>query len=312
MGIRICSLLPSATEIVAELGLADSLVGVSAECDWPPQVRELPVVTSSRIDSATLSAREIDEGVREAVRTGDSLYVLDEKQLDALDPDLVITQDLCHVCAVSSVEVGRLESLRADVISLDPHTIEEIGASVLELAARLAVEARGRLVVDEMQRRIEAVRTAVAGHPRMEIFVCEWSDPVFAAGHWVPEMVDAAGGHDVLGAPGSASYTTTWEAVLARRPELVVLACCGMDAERAAHEARLPALPMRVVAVDANAYFSRPSPRIAAGVEQLAHLMHPQLVSDPGLPAIESGPDLSGGAHRLGQRRGKHVGILPG
>jgi iron complex transport system substrate-binding protein len=311
MGIRICSLLPSATEIVADLGLAASLVGVSAECDWPPRVRGLPVVTSARIDSATLSAREIDEGVREALEHGESLYAVGEEQLDALDPDLVITQDLCHVCAISSVELGRLGSLRAEVISLDPHTIEEIGASVLELAARLAVAARGRLVVDQMERRIEAVRAAVAGHPRPEIFVCEWSDPVFAAGHWVPEMVDAAGGHDVLGRPGAPSYTSTWQAVLERGPELVVLACCGMDAERAAREANLPELPMRVVAVDANAYYSRPSPRIAAGVEQLARLMHPQLVPDPGLPAIEL-QALGGGAHGLGQRRGKHVGILPG
>jgi iron complex transport system substrate-binding protein len=308
MGMRICSLLPSATEIVADLGLADALVGVSAECDWPLRVRELPVVTSARIDTAALSAREIDEGVREALEQGESLYAVDEQQLDALDPDLVITQNLCHVCAVSSVELGRLASLRADVISLDPHTIEEIGASVLQLAVRLGVAERGRQVVESMERRIDAVREAVAGLRRPEIFVCEWSDPVFAAGHWVPEMVEAAGGHDVLGAPGAPSYTTTWEAVLARRPELVVLACCGMDAERAAREARLPSLPMRVVAVDANAFFSRPSPRVAAGVEQLAHLMHPERVPDPGLPAIE----LGGGADRRGQGRGKHVGILPG
>jgi iron complex transport system substrate-binding protein len=307
MRIRICSLLPSATEIVADLGLADCLVGVSEECDWPPEVRRLPVVTSSRIDSATLSAREIDEGVREALRTGDSLYALDEAQIDALDPDLVITQDLCSVCAVSSVELGRLASLRAEVISLDPHTIEGIGASVLLLADRLGVRERGRAVVDEMRRRIAAVQAAVAGRRRPEIFVCEWSDPVFAAGHWVPEMVEAAGGHDVLGRAGASSYTSTWDAVIERAPELVVLACCGMDAERAAREATLPELPMRVVAVDANAYYSRPSPRIAAGVEQLAHLMHPGAVPDPGLPCVT----LRDGADGLGQRRGKHVGILP-
>jgi iron complex transport system substrate-binding protein len=290
MSLRICSLLPSATEIVAELGLADDLVGVSEECDWPPRVRDLPVVTSSRIESATLSAREIDEGVREALRTGESLYALDEEQLDALDPDLVITQDLCRVCAVSSVELGRLASLRADVISLDPHTIAGIAATVVELAERLGVAERGRQVVEEMERRISAVRRAVAGLPRPEVFVCEWSDPVFAAGHWVPEMVEAAGGHDVLGALGGPSYVTTWQAVLEKEPELVVLACCGMDAERAAREARLPELRVRVVAVDANAYFSRPSPRIAAGIEQLAYLMHPGSVPDPRLPAVELVP----------------------
>jgi iron complex transport system substrate-binding protein len=307
MGLRICSLLPSATEIVAELGLVECLVGVSAECDWPPRVRGLPIVTSSRIDSATLSAREIDEGVRDALEHGESLYALDEQQLDALAPDLVITQDLCRVCAVSSVELGRLGSLRADVISLDPHTIEEIGSSVVALAMRLGVEARGRLVVDEMARRIDAVRAAVAGLPRPEVFVCEWSDPVFAAGHWVPEMVEAAGGHDVLGRSGAPSYTSTWEAVLERAPELIVLACCGMDAERAAREANLPELPMRVVAVDANAYYSRPGPRIAAGVEQLAQLMHPEAVPDSGLPSIRLGGRFDG----RGQGRGEHVGILP-
>src|SRR4051812_24874134 len=224
MALRICSLLPSATEIVAELGLADALVGVSEECDWPPRVRELPVVTRSRIDSAALSLREIDDGVRKALRTGASLYALDAPQIDALDPDLVITQDLCRVCAVSSAEVGRLAELRADVVSLDPHTIAEIGGSVLELAVLLEVDERGRQVVHEMERRIASVRAAVAGLPRKQIFVCEWPDPVFAAGHWVPEMVEAAGGHDVLGQTGRPSYTTTWDTVAACDPELVVLA----------------------------------------------------------------------------------------
>jgi iron complex transport system substrate-binding protein len=288
-GTRICSLLPSATEIVAELGLVDCLVGVSEECDWPPAVRALPVVTRSRVDSSSLSAREIDAGVRAALRTGESLYALDEQQIRSLAPDIVITQDLCSVCAVSSAEVGRLSTLRAEVVSLDPHTIGEIGGTVLALATRLRVAERGRSVVGEMERRLAAVRAAVAGLPRPEIFVCEWSDPPFAAGHWVPEMVEVAGGHDVLGRAGRPSYTTSWSAVLERGPELVVLACCGFDAERAAREANLPDLPMRVVAVDANAYYSRPSPRIAAGVEQLAHLMHPEVVPDPGLPSLELG-----------------------
>jgi iron complex transport system substrate-binding protein len=287
MGLRICSLLPSATEIVAELGRADCLVGVSEECDWPPRVRELPVVTRSRIDVSVLSAREIDEGVRAALRTGESLYALDEEQIAALDPDIVITQDLCRVCAVSSGDVGRLRALKAEVVSLDPHSIAEIGGTVLELAALLEVDERGRDVVAEMERRIASVREAVAGRPRPEVFVCEWADPPFAAGHWVPEMVEAAGGRDVLGVAGRASFTTSWDAVLACGPELVVLACCGFDAERAARDANLPALRVRVVAVDANAYFSRPSPRVAAGVEQLGWLMHPDVVADPGLPAVE-------------------------
>jgi iron complex transport system substrate-binding protein len=289
MGLRICSLLPSATEIVADLGLIECLVGVSEECDWPPAVRELPVVTRSRIDFSQLSSRAIDEGVREALRSGGSLYGLDEDQIAALDPDIVITQDLCAVCAVSSSEVGRLRSLRADVVSLDPHTVSEIGGTVLELAALFAVAERGRAVVTEMEGRIAAVRDAVAGERRRPVFVCEWSDPPFAAGHWVPEMVEAAGGRDVLGAAGRPSYTTTWDEVLACSPELVVLACCGFDAERAARDANLPDLPMPVIAVDANSYFSRPSPRVAAGVEQLGWLLHPEVVGDPGLPALSVG-----------------------
>lgn len=307
MGLRICSLLPSATEIVAELGLADCLVGVSEECDWPPQVRGLPVVTRSRIAFSSLSAREIDEGVRDAVQSGESLYAVDDAQIAALAPDVVITQDLCRVCAVSSGELGRLSALRAEVVSLDPHTIAEIGGSVLELAALLEVPERGREIVAELERRIGVVRAAVAGRPRSEIFVCEWADPPFAAGHWVPEMVEAAGGHDVLGVAGRPSYTTSWEAVLAADPALVVLACCGFDATRAARDANLPALPMRVVAVDANAYYSRPSFRIASGIEQLAWLMHPEVVDDPRLPAI----DLGGSADGLGQRRGQHARVAP-
>jgi iron complex transport system substrate-binding protein len=290
MSVRICSLLPSATELVAELGLAHALVAVSEECDWPPEVRELPVVTSSRVDPNALSSFEIDGAVRDALQRGESLYSIDQSLIESLDPDLIITQDLCSVCAVSSAELGRLCSVRAEVVSLDPHTIADVERSVLELAAHLRVPDRGRAVVDAMECKLATVWEAVNGRRRPDVFVCEWLEPPFAAGHWVPEMVDAAGGREVLGREGRPSFTTTWEEVSRCKPELVVLAPCGWNAERAAREARLPDLRARVVAVDANAFYSRPAPRIADGVRQLAYLLHPDAVGDPGLPWIDLTP----------------------
>lgn len=287
--LRICSLLPSATEIVAMLGLADRLVGVSAECDWPPEVRGRPVVSAARIDTRSMSPREIDGAVRAAIADGRSLYGVDADLIEALRPDLVLTQDLCAVCAVSSGEFLSLCPVPAETFTVDATTIDGIAASVLALAERLAVPDRGREVVASMRARIDAVRDLVRDRPRRAVFVSEWLDPPFAPGHWVPEMVDAAGGRQVLGRAGEPSFPTTWAEVRAARPDLVVLAPCGFDAERTAGAAAgtgLPALDCPVVAVDANAYFSRPSPRIADGVAQLGYLLHPESVADPGLPAI--------------------------
>jgi iron complex transport system substrate-binding protein len=271
--MRVVSLLPSATEIVAALGLTGSLVGRSQECDWPPEVRELPVVTAARIDSDALSGAEIDAAVRAAVADGRSLYALDADLVERLAPDVIVTQDLCAVCAVSSGEVC---DVGARVVSLDPRTIAEIGDSVVTLGRELGRVERGREVAAELHERIERVRAAVAGLPRRRIFVAEWLDPPFASGHWIPEMVAAAGGADVLGRAGAHSVPTTWEAVAAERPELIVLAPCGFDARRALQEAAGLELPAPSVAVDANAYFARPSPRIADGVEQLGRLLHPE------------------------------------
>ena len=277
--MRIVSLLPSATEIVASLGLDDLLVGRSAECDWPPAVCELPVVTSARVDTEQLASADIDAAVRSAVLEGRSLYAVDERMLAELAPDLIITQDLCAVCAVSSSEVSQIRSVDAEVISLDPHTIGEVEASVRLLADRLdscragSCE-RGAELVGAMRRTIIAAMDAVAGRKPRPVFVAEWLDPPFAAGHWVPEMVDLAGGRDVLGRAGLPSYPTSWEAVAGERPELIVVAPCGFDRARAEREAASVELPAPHVCVDANAYFSRPSPRIADGVAQLAALFH--------------------------------------
>ena len=285
--MRICSLLPSATEIIADLGLAGSLVGVSAECDHPATVRGLPVVTGARIDSAELSSLQIDHAVRDQLTDGASLYAIDEALIEELAPDVIVTQDLCPVCAVSSADVRRVCSVDVEIVSLDPRTIAEVAESVRELGRRLGVAERGHAVADEMLGRIEAVRALVAREARRRMFLAEWLDPPFAAGHWVPEMVQAAGGQDVLGRAGEASFVTTWGTVRAGQAELVVLAPCGFDAARAAAEAAVvPEIGVPMVAVDANAYYSRPAPRIAAGVEQLAHLLHPGVAPDPGLPVV--------------------------
>jgi len=289
--VRICSLLPSATEIIGALGFADQLVGVSAECDWPPEVHGLPVVTAARIETGTMESVEIDRAVREAIADGRSLYAVDEELIVALDPDLIVAQDLCAVCAVSSGEVRRLCAVDAQVLSLNPRTVVEIEESVLELATGLGVPGRAAAVVAEMEENIARVRALVTGLEPRRVFVAEWLDPPFAAGHWVPEMVTLAGGEEVMGRAGEASFPTTWDTVRERSPELVVLAPCGFDAERAARKAAaLPPLPCRAVAVDANAYFSRPAPRIAEGIAQLAFLLHGAAVPDPGLPWIELEP----------------------
>lgn len=288
--MRICSLLPSATEIVGALGLAGSLVGRSAECDWPPEAREVPVVTASRVDTGRLSSREVDRAVREAVAQGLSLYAVDADLLDRLRPDVILTQDLCQVCAVSSGDLRSLVPVEAEVIALEPRTIADIEESVLTLARRLGVPERGREVVAAMEETLGRAREQVARLPRRRVFVSEWLDPPYAAGHWVPEMVAAAGGEDVLGRAGLPSFPTTWQEALARAPELVVLAPCGYGVARTVREARLPpGLSCRAVAVDAGSYFSRPAPRVAEGALLLAFLLHPEAVEDPGLPFAEVG-----------------------
>jgi len=285
--VRICSFLPSATEIIAELGLIDSLVGVSDECRWPPEVVGKPVVTATRVDPASMSSVAIDEAVRAAVREGRSLYAVDADLLARLAPDLIVTQDLCEVCAVSSGELASACPIGAEVVSLDPRSLGEVGDSVLLLGSRLGVEERAAELVERMQSTIEQATASVSGLPRLRVFFAEWLEPPFSAGHWVPEMVRLAGGVDVLGQEGEPSRRTSWEAVLAREPALVVLGPCGFGAAEAARRAAGLELPCRAVVVDGDAYYSRPAPRLADGVRQLAHLFHPDEAPDPKLPAFE-------------------------
>jgi iron complex transport system substrate-binding protein len=283
---RVCSLLPSATEIVAELGAVDALVGVSEECRWPADVVGKPVVSAARIDLAGLSGSEIDEAVRSAVRDGRSLYAVDADLLDRLEPDLIVTQDLCAVCAVSGDQVTDACPSGARVLSLDPRSLDEVAESVRTLAAELGAVERGEQIVAEMRRTIDAAAVAVRGLRRKRVFFAEWIDPPFCAGHWLPEMIELAGGVDVLGRRGEPSYRTTWTKVREARPELVVVGPCGLGAEEAAAAASRLELDCPAVAVDADGYFVRPGPRLAAGVAQLAHLFHPERAPDPGLPAI--------------------------
>jgi iron complex transport system substrate-binding protein len=285
-GVRICSLLPSATEIIAQLGLIESLVGVSEECRWPPEVVGKPVVTAARIDPSTLTSLQIDQAVRDSVRDGRSLYTVDADQIDALSPDLIVTQDLCAVCAVSSSQLTTASTVAAEVLSLDPRTLAGVAESVRTLATMLGAADRGDQIVSQMWEMIEAAAESVRGLPRRRVFFAEWIEPPFCAGHWLPEMIELAGGTDVLGRPGQPSYATTWDTVLAHEPELVVIAPCGFDADAAAERAAELRLPCPAVAVDADGYYSRPAPRLGDGVRQLAHLFHPEAATDPGLPAI--------------------------
>ncbi|MCY7374195.1 MAG: ABC transporter substrate-binding protein [Spirochaetaceae bacterium] len=286
--MRIVSLLPSATEILFALGAGEDLVGVTFECDFPPEARSRRIVSTSTLPDG-LTPAEIDEVVAARMAAGEDLYRLDASALSDLDPDLVVTQDLCAVCAVDvSVVDDALAYLgcRAEVLTLDPQTLDEVLASVLTLGKHTGTEAAADGLVDGLRARLASVAAAVAERPPVPVLVLEWTDPPFTPGHWVPDMVEAAGGRSVLGASGQRSVRTTWVEVARAAPALVVAAPCGFDLPTSAGLARqvlkAGALPpgIPVWAVDANASFARPGPRLVEGVEALAALMHP----DAGIP----------------------------
>jgi iron complex transport system substrate-binding protein len=285
--MRIVSLLPSATDMIADLGLMDSLVGVSEDCNWPPQVASKPVVARSRVDLSDLTSAQIDEIVMASTSESHSLYVVDAQLMRELQPDLVITQDLCEVCAVSSGDLSTACPIGVEVFSMNPRSFEDVLESVIALAERLGVRERGAEVVQIMRDKVHEVTKAVAGRGRPRVFVAEWTDPPYGSGHWLPEMVEAAGGANVLSRPGEYSFATTWETVLAEEPELIVLAACGFSLQQSLGRMHNLRLPVRTVVVDGDAHFSRPAPRIADGIRQLAHLIHPDAVADPGLPHAE-------------------------
>ncbi|HET9720923.1 MAG TPA: ABC transporter substrate-binding protein [Solirubrobacteraceae bacterium] len=295
--MRIVSLVPSATEMLFALGLGGDLIAVTHECDYPPAAQELPRVTRDVLPRG-LSAAEIDAAVKERTLAGESIYELDEALLHDLRPDLIVTQALCSVCAVSYDDVRAIaEEIDSQplVISLDPRTVGEVLGDARTLAQ--ATDARDAAVdlIREASARIDRIRLAVRGAPRRpRVAALEWLDPPFAAGHWTPQLIEYAGGEDVLGFPGEKSEERSWAEIAVSEPDLVLVMPCGYDAEIAFREAEMHRDQLaqlgagEVVAVNAAAYFSRPGPRIIDGLELLASIIHPELVPE--------NPELAGQA----------------
>ncbi len=313
--MRIVSLVPHATELLFALGLGPEVVAVTHECDYPPAARAAKRVTRDVLP-AGLSAAEIDAAVRDRTLRGESIYELDQEAIVTLAPDLIVTQALCPVCAVSYTEVEELAERmpsRPRVISLDPHTLGETLEDVHTLAEATGRCERAVELTGVTAARIDGIERAVRGLPRPRVAALEWLDPVYVAGHWTPELIELAGGQDLLGSPGAPSATVSWEAVAASEPEIVVVMACGYDAQRAHAEALAYASELaglgarRVVAVDASAYFSRPGPRLIDGLELLAHILHPGDVTDApdiALPVgLESArQDVAGRQRKVGEK----------
>jgi iron complex transport system substrate-binding protein len=293
--MRICSLLPGATEIAFALGLGNEIVGVTHECDFPLEARRKPIVVRSRIASGSLSSCEIDQRVGELLRAGESLYAIDEEAFRAAAPDVILTQALCEVCAIDYDEVKAAAkglSTEPIILALSPHCLSDVLRDIERVGEISRRGAEAESLVCQIRERIERVQhQAEASRSRPRVACLEWFDPVYAAGHWVPEMVELAGGVDVLSRKGEPSAPVEWSSVLRSAPEIIVLMPCGFDLPRAKQESirlqclegwhRLPAVEDgRVYAVNATAFFSRPGPRLADGLEILARIIHPESFSD--------------------------------
>jgi iron complex transport system substrate-binding protein len=287
--LKIASLVPSATEALFALGLGESVVAVTHECDWPAEALERPRLTRSEIPEG-LKPREIDAAVRALTAKGEAIYGLDSEELERLEPDLIVTQALCAVCAVSYDDVCSIAGAlpgEPGVLSLDPETLNEVLGDLTRLAAECGVLDRGETLRGELNERLAAVRRSLEGAPRPRVLALEWLDPPFIGGHWVPEMIDAAGGIDALGQAGVKSRTATWDELRAAEADVVVVMPCGLYADEAAaqaadHAAALTSLSADAAfAVDAASSFSRPGPRLVDGVELVAHLLHPDAVEAP-------------------------------
>jgi iron complex transport system substrate-binding protein len=292
--MRIVSLVPSATEMLYALGLGDDLVAVTHECDYPADARGLPKVTRDVLPTG-LSAAEIDAAVKERTLAGESIYELDENALNELAPDLIVTQALCSVCAVSYDDVRAIaDELDSQpmVVSLDPHTVGEVLGDARTLAQATDRKDAAVELIAEASARIDRIRVATRNVRRPRVVALEWLDPPFVAGHWTPQLISFAGGDDLLGFPGENSEERTWEELAAVSPDIVIVMPCGYDAEIAHREAEMhrDELAMvgagEVVAVDASAYFSRPGPRLVDGLELLAHILHPELFPDAPAQAL--------------------------
>ena len=301
--MRIASLLPSATEIVCAIGLEDELVAVTHECDWPPSIVGRPVVTRSVHDLAAVGSRDIHARVTASMHGGSSLYELDEEALAATEPDLILTQELCHVCAVSYREVNEVaRRIDADisVVSLEPTSIEGILHTITTVGAMAEVEDAAIDLVETLRERLGAIEERVAarrddGRPPVRVVSLEWLDPPFAVGHWVPEQIRRAGGWDLLGSDGDKARETTWEDVAEVDPEMLFLMPCGFHLAETIHEWRATSVPPwigdltaaqrgAVFALDGSAFFSRPGPRVIDGIELLAEIMDPEGFMDVAPP----------------------------
>jgi iron complex transport system substrate-binding protein len=285
--MRIVSLVPNGTEILFALGAGESVVGVSHECDYPEEARRRPVLTGSALRPG-MTAAEVDAAVSAQVGGGRSLYTLDEERIAELAPDVIVTQQVCPVCAVSTEQVDeavRPLSRCPEVVSLDPRTLGDVFADIRRLGELTGRTAEAAALLAELVRRLEAVRAAVAGRPWPRVLALEWLDPPFAGGHWVPEMIVLAGGIDAIGEPGGHSVRLAWNQVAAADPDVIVAMPCGFDeagageqiatvAERPEWRALRAVRENRVHAVDANGCFSRPGPRLVDGVERLARIFH--------------------------------------
>jgi iron complex transport system substrate-binding protein len=283
---RIVSFLPAGTEMVHALGTGSELVGRSHECDYPASVTRLPVVSRPALDLDGASPEEIDTAVAQRMDSGDTLYAIDEVLLRDLRPDVILTQNLCRVCAPSGDELTRAVrkfSRQPDVLFLTPRTIGEISANIVDVGRAIGRVEEADAIVRSNQERLTRVRDALKTATRRRVVFLEWTDPLFCGGHWVPEMISSAGGEDPLGRPGEDSVRMDWDDVVAARPEIIIVSPCGYRLEQSAGLARqMPRVPgAEVYAVDANAYFARPGPRVVEGVELLAHIFHSDLVSWP-------------------------------
>jgi iron complex transport system substrate-binding protein len=293
--MRIVSLVPSATEMLFALGVGDEVTAVTHECDHPPEALELPKVTRDVIGPG-LPPDEIDRAVRTLTEQGKAIYELDEQALRHLQPDLIVTQALCAVCAVSYDDVRAIAE-RMDpapqVLSLDPNTLGEVLGDVRTLAQATDSKDAGVALVQDAAARIDRVRLAVRAAAPVSVAALEWLDPIYVAGHWTPQLIEYAGGHDVLGLAGEHSERRSWDEVRAAQPDVVVVMPCGYDADRALEEAETYADELaslgarRIVAVDAAAYFSRPGPRLVEGLELLGHILHPDRLPDAPGPVYE-------------------------
>jgi iron complex transport system substrate-binding protein len=289
--LKIYSFIPSATEMVYALGLGDQLCGVSHECDYPPQARLKPVAVRSLIDPAGMSQREIDDRVVESMTHGHGLYSIDRELMRNNKPDIIITQELCDVCSVSLRDVlTTIDDLSKDceVISLRPRGLEGVLEDIATVGRACGVERSAERLVASLRRRIEAVKARAQDLDRPRVFCVEWYDPVFASGHWVPEMVEIAGGNEALGFPGRDSRRIPWDRVVDYDPEILVLAPCGLDLERAIRDLQILASNEgwasiaavkrgNVYAADGSAYFSRPGPRLVDGLQLLSKMIHPEV-----------------------------------